>query len=187
MSKARRNLEFAMRSLKGASVEAKRKAYVAVIRPLLEYACSVWDPYREGSKKELEAVQRRAARRVTGVWNAQDEEGVWNSATALVNSIGVESLEYRRKVERLSVVYRAYEGAKGWEEIQRKLIKNTSVCRSKHGKKLWSKGTNTDVGKFSCVNRTVVEWNQLEEAMVEAKNVKEFRRLLMHAYVREET
>ena len=37
------------------------------MRPLLEYACSVWDPYTEENISRLEAVQRRAARFVSVV------------------------------------------------------------------------------------------------------------------------
>jgi hypothetical protein len=93
----------------------------------------VWDPYREGSKRELEAVHRRAARRITGVYNERDAVGVWNSATHRVNQVGLETLEFRRKVERLYVcnVQGVYHGARGWEEIQRKLVKSIPVCAGK--------------------------------------------------------
>lgn len=37
-----------------------------MVRPTLEYAMTVWDPYRQTQSQMLESVQRRAARYVKG-------------------------------------------------------------------------------------------------------------------------
>src|SRR2546422_5840071 len=47
---------------KGSSVEVRSKLYLALVRPLLEYASSVCDPDEVGLTGSLEAVQRLAAR-----------------------------------------------------------------------------------------------------------------------------
>jgi hypothetical protein len=39
-----------------------------MIRPILEYASSAWDPHLSRDVSELEKVQKRAARRVCGVY-----------------------------------------------------------------------------------------------------------------------
>ena len=44
------------------------------MRPHLEYAAQAWSPWLEKDKEVLEAVQKRAARLVSGI-NAQDYEG----------------------------------------------------------------------------------------------------------------
>ena len=44
------------------SENTKRSAYVTIVRPNLEYATAVWDPYRQEQIDSIEAVQRRAAR-----------------------------------------------------------------------------------------------------------------------------
>ena len=38
---------------------------MSLVRPTLEYASSVWDPYQQNDIHRLEMVQRRAARYVT--------------------------------------------------------------------------------------------------------------------------
>ena len=43
----------------------KEAAYKGMVRPILEYGSSVWDPHPDKLKKELEKVQNRAARFVT--------------------------------------------------------------------------------------------------------------------------
>ena len=44
----------------------KEAAYKGLVRPILEYGSSVWDPHTHGFQEELERVQNRAARFVTG-------------------------------------------------------------------------------------------------------------------------
>ena len=46
----------------------KEAAYKGLVRPVLEYeyGSSVWDPRTHGLQEELEKVQNRAARFVTG-------------------------------------------------------------------------------------------------------------------------
>ena len=55
-----------MRALKGTTAATKEKAYQSLIRPIIEYGATVWDPYKTQDVKELEQVQRIAARRVMG-------------------------------------------------------------------------------------------------------------------------
>jgi hypothetical protein len=44
------------------SKEVKRNAYTTLVRPSVEYASAVWDPYTRNQINQLEQVQRRAAR-----------------------------------------------------------------------------------------------------------------------------
>ena len=53
--------------------DVKESAYKGMVRPILEYGSSVWDPYTLGFQDELEKVQNRAARFVTR--NYTREEG----------------------------------------------------------------------------------------------------------------
>ena len=54
----------------GCDSEAKYRAYKAIVRPLLEYACVVWSPHAVKDINLLEAVQKRAAWCVCGSrWN----------------------------------------------------------------------------------------------------------------------
>ena len=62
VNKANRTLGFLRRNLKISSSSIKEKSYKALVRPLLEYASSVWDLFTQKSIDKLGAVQRRAAR-----------------------------------------------------------------------------------------------------------------------------
>ena len=79
-------------------------AYKGMMRPILENG-SFWDPYTLGLKDELEKVQNRAARFVTG--NYTREEG---SMTGILEQLKWESLKKRRKDNRLVLLYKDLKG-----------------------------------------------------------------------------
>ena len=78
--------------------DAKAAAYnnAELVRPVLEYGSSVWDPHTHGLQEELEKVQNRATRFVTG--NYVFETG---SMTGILGQLKWEFLKKRRKDSRL--------------------------------------------------------------------------------------
>ena len=60
--KANQTLNFLKRNLKVKSQKIKEHAYKALVRPKLEYSPCIWDPTQTNQIKQLEKVQRRAAR-----------------------------------------------------------------------------------------------------------------------------
>ena len=65
-TKANRTLGFLRRNLYSCPPDVKEAAYEGLLRPVLEYGSSVWDPHTHGLHEELENVRNRAARFVTG-------------------------------------------------------------------------------------------------------------------------
>ena len=58
-------LGFLRRNLFSCPQDVKEAAYKTLVRPILEYGSTVWDPRCNGLIDELENVQKRAARFVT--------------------------------------------------------------------------------------------------------------------------
>ena len=83
----------------------KEVAYKGLVRPVLDYGSSVWDPPGVVLKEELESVQKRAARFVTG--NYSYETG---SMTGILGQLKWESLKKRRKDNRLILLYKGLKG-----------------------------------------------------------------------------
>jgi hypothetical protein len=61
-NKANRTIGFLKRNLNIGSTTVKQSAYKALVRPLVECASPVWDPYHRTEIDRIEMVQRRAAR-----------------------------------------------------------------------------------------------------------------------------
>ena len=60
-TKANRTLGFLRRNLYSCPPEVKEAAYKRLVRPVLDYGSSVWDPTGVVLPQELESVQKRAA------------------------------------------------------------------------------------------------------------------------------
>ena len=99
--KANKALGFVRPNLYPCSERTKRLAYVTIVRPNLEYATAVWDPYRQEQIDSVETVQRRAARFIRRDYNRT------SSVTEMLQSLDLDSLEDRRKAHRLNIFYLA--------------------------------------------------------------------------------
>ena len=67
--KANSTLGFIRRNLGKCFQDVKDKAYKSLVRPHMESATAAWDPFTRKNIDELEKIQRRAARFVTGVYS----------------------------------------------------------------------------------------------------------------------
>ena len=95
------------------------------MRPVLEYSGSVWDPSGAGLQNELEKVQNRTARFVTGNYNFET-----GSMTGILEHLKWESLKKRRRDSRLILLYK---GLKGKASIPTDdLIPLVRCCRNDH-------------------------------------------------------
>ena len=61
-SKATRVLNFIKQNLSKCSQYTKSNTYFSLVRPSLEYASSIWDPYYNTHISTIEKIQRRAVR-----------------------------------------------------------------------------------------------------------------------------
>ena len=61
-AKGNRTLGFVKRNLKECTRKVKAAGYTTLVRPVIEYASTIWDPTNQASINTLELIQRRAAR-----------------------------------------------------------------------------------------------------------------------------
>ena len=86
----------------------KEAAYKALVRPHVEYASSVWDPHLKKHVKQIEGVQRGAARFAK---NCYTREPV--TVTNLLNELNWIPLKVRRTISRLILFHKANNGDGG--------------------------------------------------------------------------
>ena len=65
-SKAIKAKAFLQRNLHRYPTSVKSNCYTSLVRPILEYAATIWSPHLQYQKHQIEKVQRSAARFVTG-------------------------------------------------------------------------------------------------------------------------
>jgi len=99
-AKAARKLGFVRRNLRGAPVDCEKLAYDTLVRSGMEYASVIWDPYTKADSNKLEKIQRTAARLILS-WHSYK-----TSVTSLLQQLQLESLEERRKIQRLAFMYK---------------------------------------------------------------------------------
>ena len=134
--------------------------------PVLEYGSSVWDPPGVVLQEELESVQKRAARFMTGHYKYET-----GSMTGILGQLKWESLKKRRKDNRLILLYK---GLKGKASIPTKdLIPKTRCGRNQHSKAFQTPIANTDVYKCSFFPQTIRDWNVLLDSLISSAEVAE--------------
>ena len=165
--KATRTLNFVKRNIYGCSPETKARAYMSLVRPQLEYASSVWDPYTEVLCSELERIQRRAARFVKNDYRHT------SSVTGMLEDLDWRSLSHRRQESRLILFFKSVSGkiAIPTSHLQHPL-RNT-----RHADVLTFIPLSSRINayKFSFFPRTIVDWNLLPLSTRSETTVESFR------------
>lgn len=95
VAKASRTLGMLWRVLKTADTRTRQLAYNALVRPILEYGCSAWDPYLAKDIRQLEKVQNRAIRFIFRLKGHV-------SISQIREDTNIKSLKDRRKNLRLN-------------------------------------------------------------------------------------
>ena len=133
-----------------------------MVRPILEYGSSVWDPHTD----KLQEVQNRAARFVTR--NYVYETG---SMTGILGQLKWESLKKRRKEKRLILLYK---GLKGKASIPTDdLIPKTRRGRNQHSLAFQIPSASKDVYKYSFFPQTIRDWNDLPESLISSSELSD--------------
>ena len=95
---------FIKRNLKYTNRDLRELAYTSLVRSILEYSSTVWDPFYQKDIDRLERVQRRAARFVLNDYKPL------SSVTSMVSQLGWKPLAERRREHRLSLLYKIING-----------------------------------------------------------------------------
>jgi hypothetical protein len=77
-----------------------------------------------------------------------------------------EYLALRRKTARMYALYKAYTGDRAWKEIGDRLHAPSYLSRVDHYWKIRARKQRTDIGKYSFVNRSITDWNQLPKGAI---------------------
>ena len=145
-------------------------AYKGLVRPILEYASPVWDPSGKTFQDELEKVQNRAARFVTGNYNF--ETGIM---TKVLEQLKWESLKQRRKGSRLMLFYKGLKGQANIPVDDLKTPLRHTRTRNHHSEPFQVSYARTDAYRHSFFPETFRDWNALPASTVSSAESSEDR------------
>jgi hypothetical protein len=145
------------------------------VRPILEYAGTVWDPHHQNQIHKLEMVQRRAARFVKKAYTRDV------SVTRLLTDLQWQPLQERRLTARLSLYHRAVNNTIAID-IPPYITPNSRRLRQAHPQQFTNPSTRTDTYKFSFFPRTTRAWNKLPPNIAQQPQTSIFKAQIQEAF-----
>ena len=190
-NKANSTLGFLKRNLRHCPAESRRTAYIALVRPLLEYGAIIWDPHLKQDITKLERTQRAAVRFVARDYRTTTPGFV----TDLLVKHDLPTLQERRETLRLTFFYKVVEGLV--EAIPPESFLNKPRTTRLRRPKIPSKDyvvqnpvetymrnndrifdipkASTEQYKNSYFPRTIEAWNKLDNNIVHSKTIDSFK------------
>jgi len=142
--------------------EVKETAYFTLVRPILEYAAIIWDPYQQYLINDIEKVQHRATRWVMGGYCYT------SSVSRMISALQWLSLEQRHLRNRPTMFYNLVPH-------YQPLI--TPTITTHFTMIPWS---STSYCQMSFFPKTIRDWTNLPHQIIESQSVDIFSGRLMH-------
>ena len=162
-----------MRNLNQCPQNIKSNAYKSLVRPLIEYSSSVWDPHTKILTNKLESIQRRAARFCSNDFRSRSPGAVTN----MIEKLEWETLADRRLTRRLVIFHKSLHGHLSIPlDNLAQPVNRTS--RHTNSKAFNIPPANKDCYKHSFVPKTIKDWNSLPEHIVTIPDSNKFKEAL---------
>lgn len=174
-NKANSMRAFLQRNLRQCSPSTKSLAYLTYVRPIVEYASTVWSPYVKSDIERLEMVQRKAARFVYNNFST------YSSVSSMLSQLNWQSLEERRTNAIVTMFY--------------KIINNLISIDFSHDLRPVMSSTRGYLKRFislparinsyyhSFLPHSIRIWNSLPEILVTAPDLNSFSNRLQFCSV----
>ena len=161
-----RVLRILQRNLSSCDRSVKARAYLFLVRPIVEYATVAWSPHTNKGIDCIESVQCRAARFVKSDYRR------YSSVSSMLTDLNWPSLQSRRRICDLGMFYKIHRG-----QVKISLPYDlTSVpaygrTRASHDFKIRLPSSSVDAYKHS-----LYAWNALSADVVSSASYPEFIR-----------
>ena len=148
-----------------------RQLFTSMVRPHLEYAAPVWNPYKQRYINDIEDVQRRASKKIPGLRDL--------SYPDRLSALKLPTLRYRRyrgdMIEMWKLTHNKYDC---------EVIGNLVELQASHSRghqfniAIPSSHKNLNCRIFSFKHRVREQWNNLPAEVVSANTINSFKNRL---------
>lgn len=142
------------------------RAFIVYVRPILEYCCNIWTPYKLCDIRKIESVQRLFTKRLRGL------KGV--SYPDRLKCLDAESLEMRRIKFDLTMYFKILHDLVDLDSDT--LFQVRDIRTRSNGCTLYKAKFNCNMERYSFKNRSVNIWNMLPENVVGSSELSLFSR-----------
>lgn len=156
------------KAFKDHSSEMIIKLYKSYIRPKIEYAHCIWNPYYIKDIEQLERVQRRVTKLSPEIRHISYEDRL-----SVLNLTSLREGRLRGDLIETYKITSDYYGC----NLDIFHINQTTNLRG-HNKKLTKERCNKLLRRNFIANRVVYSWNRLEQDTVNAETVNQFKNRL---------
>ena len=163
--RANQTTAFLRRNLSSCSTDVKAKCYKSLVRPQLEYAVTIWDPYTK-----VEAVQRRAARFCFNDYSRTI------SASSMMQGLGWVDLQTRRQQNKAAMMYLIVNNLV--EIPADHYLTDAGVLTRGHQQRFFVPYCSVNAYKRSFFPSTVLLWNALPASTISAPSLDDFKVLV---------
>lgn len=191
--KANATLGFIRRNLRNVPEKCRKTAYIALVRSVMEYGATIWNPYLKGDIDKLERIQNRATRFIKKDYRTRTPGAITN----FKKQLELDTLEERRISLRLILMYKVVEGlvpamptnqfvnfkrqkrtirAKQYTDCVTTNIVEKHICNNTKG--LVIPSSKTQAYEHSFFVETTIQWNHLPDSVVHADSVEGFKTAL---------
>ena len=170
--KGNRLLGFLRRNLRIGSKTIKEQAYKMLVRPSLEYACTVWDPHTDVDCYKIERIQRRAAR-----WVLNRHRNT-SSVGDMLDTLQWPTLADRRRRARLIMLYKTLDNSVAMSfgtDLQSNLERpRRGASKLPNDRQQVRHFSKHDYRTMAFLPRTIRDWNSLDQESVAAPSLDAF-------------
>ena len=169
VAKAHQRANIILRSFVSRDVALLVRAFTTYVRPIVEYNSIIWSPQNVCDIEEIERVQRRFTKRLTGL--------KMYSYAARLNQLKIPSLELRRLHIDLIMCYKIVFGLVD-VKFDDFFQLSTVVTTRGHPFKLFKEHSDVNARKSFFSQRIINVWNSLPSDIVDFGSLRKFKRTI---------
>ena len=171
-TKAQQTLGVIRRNLNKCPTHIKALAYTSLVRPILEYASTAWDPHSQNNIK----IARKNPETGSTILQKNDYSREPGSVTKLLQELGWESLQTRRKYKRITTLYKMEHNIIDIPLDQ--YIMHNTCCSRKHNSQFLQIRHSSNTFGNSFFPTIAKEWNALPSNIISSSSIESFQKQL---------